>query len=597
MNAIIVPLETSSSPVSAERILVRVAMHRGCRSREDIRTFLDPQPALENPLRSSPATDAAMSILSRAFSAREHVLIFGDWDCDGICSTAIVYDILRSAGFTVECHLPVRRVDEYGLTDHAAEQIIERGFVGTIIAVDCGSNAASAVSRLVNNRCNVIILDHHSLAAGSVADTKPHINPKLETTRGSAATDLCASGLCFFFAEIVAERFAARWNRERALLYAGLATLVDVVPLTRTNRALVKRSLTLINNPVVRSSCPGIAALLLDENLTRNISSWTYGFHLGPILNAGGRIDDARRGLSLLLAESPEQAAPLAAQCIAINEARKDEQQRIHVEAIERAERLLSDKPDTRIIVLGDPSWHCGVVGIVASHIRERFFRPAILFGGYSRDRTIWKGSGRSIPGYDLGRAVSDAVSEGMAVSGGGHPMAAGITLRYEDLDQFTDWINRQCSLPEEAFAPMFETIPAQPQMVERDWTELFAALEPFGASNPKPHVIVDCATLLEPTRFLHARAHAGVGCPSKEFPNSPFAALYRFRDMATNAEYEAKGYDIHRARALVQTSANDTRFRILLSLRRSSAPENGRPGGQTILYRWIVDYIEAIGT
>ena len=499
----VVPLlpETADSPLDLVESYARM---RGASTPEQIDQFLSPRPGLINQLLGLPGLRVAVERVANAIAAGETITIFGDYDADGITSSVIVRDVLLAAGVTPRslwCYIPDRFTEDYGLSMKAAAACLERQHPSLIIAVDCGSNSFESIEWLKERGVDVIVIDHHSVVAPP-RDRHPalaHLNPKAEYGTNPnvslEATTLSAAGLCFFFAEMLADTLKiTSWEDDRAIVLAGLGTLIDVMPLVGTNRGLVQHALVHGNDPRTLKLMPGLDALAVCARLTR-FTAYSFGFTIGPCLNASGRMEHARFGVQLLSARTLEKARPIAEHLMATNHERKQLQEGILEEAIADASQLLESNPDIRVLFLARETWHPGIVGIVAGRIREMFHRPAIVAGRL--DDGFWKGSARSVPGFDIGALVVQAVGAGTLTGGGGHAAAAGVKFTNEQHPSIQSWIDTHTQ------GLQIESVIRYPVLAEADAlptdevAEVMEVLSPFGNGNPRPHFSLKNAKLV----------------------------------------------------------------------------------------------------
>ncbi len=497
-----------------ERDLLRaVAEARGCRTEQEIAAFFDPDPPIWHFFRSLPGWPAARERFRQALAAGEEILLFGDYDCDGITALVQIHDLLRTAGHRrISWFVPERKAHGYGLTERALDDALRDRQPGLVIALDCGSAAPDSVRRLETQGIDTIVVDHHAVLGDVPA--RAHLNPKLPSRPANgdgrvATTDrpaldleeMSASGLAFLLSEGLADELGlTRWNRDRAVLLAALGTVADVVPLRGLNRALIKRGLRVANDAAALSGVPGLQALAAVSG-GGPVDARTFAFRWGPRLNAGGRIEDASHPVRLLLSDRMEEAVPLAEHCHRTNVERRDLERVVEAAALTMAEeRLVLDPPGTLLLLCGR-EWHAGVVGIVASRIRERFHRPAIVCGWH--EDGYWQGSGRSVEAFDLGRTVAEAVEAGLLLGGGGHRMAAGMTMAGDQVEPFRSWLGERHRLSPEDLEPIHEVLAPAGALRAEDskdlagaWCRLFDRLEPFGAGNPRPSLILRGAEL-----------------------------------------------------------------------------------------------------
>ncbi|MFZ4835110.1 single-stranded-DNA-specific exonuclease RecJ [Rouxiella sp. Mn2063] len=391
--------------------------------------------------------DSAVKLLQKALAERLQIMIVGDFDADGATSTALTVLSLRSMGCnTVKYLVPNRFDDGYGLSPEVVEQAAARG-AQLILTVDNGISSHAGVELAHHKGIQVLITDHH-LPGDTLPDAEAIINPNL---RGCAFPSKSLAGVGVAFYLMLALRSALRdsgWFEQQALAIPNLAewldlvalgTVADVVPLDTNNRILVYQGLNRIRAGKCR---PGIRALLEISNRdARQLTASDLGFALGPRLNAAGRLDDMSIGVALLLSEDIAQARALATDLDALNLTRREIEQEMQVEALALCDKLETSSDALPIgLAMYHPEWHQGVVGILASRLKERFNRPVIAFAPAGDG--ILKGSGRSINGLHLRDALEriDTLNPGLMMKFGGHAMAAGLSLEAEKFEQF-----RQC--------------------------------------------------------------------------------------------------------------------------------------------------------
>ena len=442
--------------------------------------------------------DVAADRLADAVRRGETLAVFGDYDVDGACSAALMVGFLRTLGCTVHHHVPDRIKEGYGPNAPALSALADRGAT-LIVCVDCGTAAASALAA-VAGRAEVIVLDHHK-AEGPPPSILATVNPNRLDDR-SGLNNLCAAGVAFLtaIATVRALRrlgfFAGRTEPDLMGLLdlVALATVCDVMPLTGVNRAFVCQGLKVM----ARRSRPGIAALLDVAQARERLNAATCGYALGPRINAGGRISEADMGLRLLLSDDRVEALTLAERLEAVNRTRQDVEAGIMDAAMLAAEAQAA-AGHAAILVTGE-GWHPGVVGIVAGRIKERFNRPACVAGFAN---SIGKGSGRSVPGVDLGSAVIAARQEGLLMTGGGHAMAAGFSLREEQTAAFHRFLNQRLAAAL-AMPSAADLVIEGTMAVSGATTEVARHLErlaPFGAGNEEPTLVLHRARVVRADR------------------------------------------------------------------------------------------------
>jgi single-stranded-DNA-specific exonuclease len=559
--------ELSARSLRGQDLLEAVALARGCRGPAEVAEFLDPHPTVRNHLSRLPGYAVARERIRRALASDEAILLFGDYDCDGITSLVQMHDLLSAAGHRrMNWFVPNRIKHEYGLTPAATMEGLDRFHPGLIIALDCGSAALSTIAGLRESGIECIVVDHHAVpAAGEIPHPAvAHLNPKAWGDSGadmSALQEMSAAGLTFLFCEQLAlDLGLPRWNRSRSCILAGLGTLVDVMPLLHVNRALVKEALRLANDEETLAQVPGLQALREVSGASR-VDARVFAFRWGPRLNAGGRVEDAFDPVSLLLARDLTEARPLAERCHQTNRTRQGLQQEIEADAVRRAAAELEADPSNKVLLLCSRDWHPGIVGIVAGRLREKFVRPAIVCGWH--EDGYWKGSGRSPEGFDLGATTQAAVDAGLMMAGGGHRLAAGMKIDPAKLDALKTWLEEHCALALEDLAPVYEVLapieaPARQDPLElaRCWCALNARLEPFGASNPQPCLRLSDATLRWGPRVKTRREGGSVWAASAGFSWAGRGNL--FVDWTDTARAEAEWVAGSRYDLLLTVSSSD---------------------------------------
>ncbi len=470
-------------------LLARVAAGRG-QTAETCDAFLAPslRDSLPDPdvLRDvGPAVDR----LARAVEGRERVAIFGDYDVDGACSAALLGDFLRAAGLDPVVHIPDRVTEGYGPNVPAVTALARAGAT-LLVTVDCGTAGAEPLAHARALGLDCVVVDHHG-APAELPEAVAIVNPNRQDDL-SGLGHLCAAGVTFLVLVALNRALRARgfWADRPApdllegLDLVALATVADVVPLTGLNRAFLAKGLAVTR---LRRR-PGLAALFDVAGAGGPPTAFHLGFLVGPRINAGGRIGDAALGARLLVTRDAGEARAIAERLDGLNRERRA----IEGEALAEAEAALLSRPDAAadraVLVLSGAGWHPGVVGLVAARLRERHERPAFAIA--QAEGGIGTGSGRSVPGVDLGRAVRVAVERGLLLKGGGHAMAAGITVEVARIEAFRDFLHDHAS---EAVARHRRgaTLALDGTLSAAGATQ--AALDaveragPFGSGNPEP--------------------------------------------------------------------------------------------------------------
>ena len=444
--------------------------------------------------------------LARAVRSGETVGIFGDYDVDGACSTALLTFFLRSFGCPVLAHIPDRITEGYGPNEPALLRLAAQGAT-LIICADCGTSAHDALAAL-RHRADVIVLDHHK-AEGLPPPVLATVNPNRLDCR-SNLRHLCAAGVAFMAVAATVRNlrsegfFAACAEPDLLGLLdlVALATICDVMPLTGLNRAFVAQGLRVM----ARRARPGLAALLDVAQAREAPTAFTCGFGLGPRINAGGRISEADLGLRLLLCEDPLDARLLAERLDAVNRQRRTVEAATLAAAIDAAQAQVD--AGREVIFVHGAAWHPGIVGIVAGRLRELFNRPACVGGMAAdpgqagQDATI-KGSGRSVPGHDLGAAIIAARQAGLLATGGGHAMAAGFSLPPSRTAEFHDFLDSRMPVPGTSRRPNLTveaTLTTSGASVEL--AGHLARLAPFGTANEEPVIAIAAARIVRSDRL-----------------------------------------------------------------------------------------------
>ena len=445
-------------------LLAQCLLNRGHSERETINRFLEPRlKFLADPFLL-PNMSAAVDRLFAARECGEPLVIFGDYDVDGVTSTTLLLEVLRRLGWTVEFYLPHRMDEGYGLSQDGVENCLRKFPVKLLLAVDCGSTAVETIAWLQQRGTDVIVLDHHQVsnpAPSTVALVNPQVGVQAlacsEQPKGwtPTFTELCSAGLAFKLAHAIVKRGretnlpgAVEFDLKPLLDLVALGTIADIVPLTGENRIMVSIGLEKLKT----TQRPGLIALKKVAQVSDALGTYEVGFALAPRLNAAGRLETAEESLHLLLARDLAEAMPLAQNLDLRNRERQKIERSIADEVIGTVKSKFDPQRDF-VIVEGRLLWHIGVVGIVASRVLQQFYRPTIIVGG---EGTEWRGSGRSIAGFDLAAALRECGD--LLIRHGGHAMAAGLTIHCDKLELFRTRMNelaRRALKPEDLQPPL----------------------------------------------------------------------------------------------------------------------------------------------
>ncbi|MEO1280833.1 MAG: single-stranded-DNA-specific exonuclease RecJ, partial [Pseudomonadota bacterium] len=443
------------------------------------------------------------SIPARRFShAKEQVAVFGDYDVDGACSSSLMKRFFSHHGIDARIYIPDRLREGYGPNANAIKELIDDG-AKLIVTVDCGTTSFEPLAAAKGTGTDVLVIDHHQ-SNETLPDVHAVVNPNRQDDL-SEQGHLCAAGVVFLVMVATARVLRARGVYpgkfgDPALLneldLVALATVCDVVPLVGLNRAYVTKGLQVMRG---RRNI-GLRALFDAAGLDQTPTPYHLGYILGPRINAGGRIGDSGLGATLLSTAHNGEAEKIAALLDRLNKERKAIEQQTLEEAMTRAELVVEETPDIPLVLVGSEEWHKGIVGLVASRLTERFHRPSCVLS-WTKDAATGARSGtgslRSVAGVDIGGAVRAAVDKGLLLKGGGHAMAAGLTVAEDKLAEleayFAEALTETAS---EARASAGLEIDGAlvPSAAKEDLLALIDRAGPFGQGNPQPRFVFPAA-------------------------------------------------------------------------------------------------------
>ena len=460
--------------------------------KEDINSFLNPsiKNFLPDPNELLDMEKSSLRTL-QAIEKKEKIGIFGDYDVDGATSTALLGKFFKELNIEYEIYIPDRKSEGYGPSIKGFKELIENN-VKIIFTVDCGTLSFEAIDYAKNNNIDVIVLDHHQSEI-KLPKAYSIVNPNRLDDK-SDLQYLCAAGVSFMFLVSINRLLRSKnWfsknsiNEPNLINYldlVSLGTICDVVPLIGLNRAIVKQGLKILR----AKKNLGLKTLLDICKIETNPSIYHLGFLLGPRINAGGRVGKCSHGANLLLNSNPREVFKIACELDEYNKERKILEKDLVDKILEKTNINLKDP----ILVLHGNDWHEGVIGIVASRIKDKFNKPTIVI---SAKNDVGKGSARSIIGYDIGSVIIAATQENILIKGGGHKMAAGFSIKISKLEEFKKFIFRKYRNINEDLSkqrPLFLDSKIAPSAINLEFYDKVNILSPFGSGNPEPKFLIE---------------------------------------------------------------------------------------------------------
>ena len=477
------PEELNGGPISWSEIcgcesVARLLFRKGFNTVDEVQAFLQPRlKSLSDPFLL-PNMKAAVTRILAALDRRERIVLFGDYDVDGVTSLALLSETLRAYGAIPDLFLPSRMEEGYGLSHDSVQRCIQQFHPQLLIALDCGTSSGAEIVDLRKRGVEVIVLDHHE-PKSALPECVAVVNPKVDP--GSPLHYLCSVGIVFKLCHALLKTRPIDFDLKSKLDLVALGTVADIVPLRGENRTLVQRGAI----EIARSTRPGLKKLIEVSGVRPPIFTEDIGYRLGPRLNAAGRLSTAEKSLRLLLTQDETEATELAAFLDKQNRERQEVEKRIFAAAEEKIAKEFDPSRDAAIVVF-ERDWHPGVLGIVASRIAHKYHRPAIVIG--LDENGVGKGSGRSIEGFNLVQAMTRCADR--IDKYGGHEMAAGLTVQEKNLDLFAKQFHQVTRdlLSEEDLQPRLrldhEISFAELNFDFLGWHEM---LQPFGNGNPQP--------------------------------------------------------------------------------------------------------------
>jgi single-stranded-DNA-specific exonuclease len=471
-------VEMISKQAQVSPLLAKILLSRGFDDIEKIKEFLNPAfTCLYEPFLLKDM-DKAVDRIIKSIEENEKIVIYGDYDVDGVTSTAVLYDFLTRLNVNVDYYIPDRIEEGYGLSKGAIDKVIKLG-ASLIITVDCGVTAVDEVEYINDFGINIIITDHHKCT-----DDLPKAFAVVDPCRHDCMypfKQLAGVGVAYKLVTAICMKMNLGEMYLDYLELVTLGTVADVVPLIEENRVIVKHGLKRIEKTVNL----GLRTLIENSGLKdKEMAAWVISFVLAPRINAAGRIGDAARAVKLFTTKNPEEALSISQELNDENKNRQDTEQSILQEVISIIESKVDLKKEKVIVVNGE-GWHHGIIGIVASKVTERYYRPCILI---SSEGGIGKGSGRSIEGFDLFKALN--YCSRILEKYGGHELAAGVSLKDENICEFRSLINQYADevLTEYHLTPKVKIdVALNTEDINNETVKKLDLLGPFGAGNPAP--------------------------------------------------------------------------------------------------------------
>ena len=540
------PEELNAASISWSEIcgcecIARLLFRKGFQTADEVQTFLRPRlKSLSDPFLLQNMETAVARIFA-ALDRRERIVLFGDYDVDGVTSLALLAETLRAYGAAPDLFLPLRMEEGYGLSRESVERCVEQFHPQLLIALDCGTSSAAEIVDLRKRGVDVIVLDHHEPKA-ALPDCVAIVNPKIDPE--SPFHYLCSVGIVFKLCHALLKTRAIDFDLKSRLDLVALGTVADIVPLRGENRTLVQRGAM----EMARSTRIGLKKLMEVSGVKPPIFTEDIGYRLGPRLNAAGRLSTAEKSLQLLLTHDEREAIELAEFLDKQNRDRQEVERKIAAAAEEKIAKEFDPARDAAIVVY-ERDWHPGVLGIVASRIAHKFHRPTIVIG--FDESGVGKGSGRSIEGFNLVQALTKCAAK--IDKYGGHEMAAGLTIQQSNVDHFAKEFGRIARelLSDDDLQPRLR-IDHEITFPELDfdflgWHEM---LQPFGNGNPQPLFFARAVESVAPPRVVgekhlqlrlrqrnyHLRA-IFFGAAADSLPPPPWDIAFRIR----RDEYEGE--------------------------------------------------------
>lgn len=489
-------VESLAGEFGLKPLVMELLLQRGMDDAAEIAEFLHPRlQDLSDPFKM-PNLEKAVDRVFQAIDKKESVVIYGDYDVDGVTSLTLLQAILRAYGLEAHTFLPHRMDEGYGLNDSGIERCLAEFKPQLLIAVDCGTSSIDQIKGLTESGIDVLVLDHHESNTGVLPPAIAVVNPKL----GDDYHYLCSAGVVFKLGHgMLKRRQVADFDLRTYMDIVALGTVADLVPLVDENRIFVRKGL----QQMEVTEHPGLNALKMVAGVNGRPLAYDIGFRLGPRLNAAGRLDTAQASLDLLTSGDFNKARVLAEFLDNQNRSRQELENRIKEEALEMVKSF--DSTRDFAIVLGSDTWHPGVVGIVAARISRQFHRPTFIIA--VDENGMGKGSGRSVPGISLVQALNACRHH--LEAGGGHDMAAGLTIHKDKIDAFREDFGRyiQDTTAAELLRPRVDIdLVASFDQMNLELLDSYELVHPLGMGNPAPLFMSRGVQVVEEPRVLKGK-------------------------------------------------------------------------------------------
>ena len=482
---------------SLSEILSRLIAIRNIKM-EEVKLFLNPRikNLLPNPFILKDM-EKAVNRTIKAISKKEKIGIFGDYDVDGATSTAILGNYFTEINQDIEIYIPDRKTEGYGPSRQGFEKLISNG-VKLIFTVDCGTMSFDTIDFSQKKNIDVLVLDHHQSEL-KLPNAFSIVNPNRYDDK-SNLNYLCAAGVCLMFLVALNKKlrdlewFVNNNKKEPNLInfldLVSLGTICDVVPLIGLNRAIVSQGLEILK----KKSNLGLKTLKNICGIESNITTYHLGYILGPRINAGGRVGKCSHGANLLLSKDSKETFKIASELETFNKERK----LIETNMLNNIENTISIDSNEPTIVLSGHNWHGGVIGIIASRLKEKYNKPTIII---SVEKGLGRASARSVLGFDIGTLIISAVQKNILKKGGGHKMAGGFTIEENKIEEFKNFINNKFSKVKKNLKKnntLFFDSKISPSALNEDFFSEINSLSPFGSGNPEPRFVIENLKLLK---------------------------------------------------------------------------------------------------